>query len=338
MNVGERIGLLALLFAIAIAGGCSSMAPESDTYNSVIGTTDGEQTTGGSGGTGTGAAGEGPGDDVPTIDLQAWACLDTGITMPPPMPRRIQYRVNIVDFDSQTTNPIIVPNLSVEVCTTASCDRVLPACEPGTMPTPTQQCSTITQGQLPFIYIIDLPYQLDNGGLKLTAPGYAQMNYVFGGPMVGTPEGDSTVVGLTIPLLTIEARERAYQQVGVDTVDPTRGTLAIRTLSCLRETPNAAAGTPPQGQRTPDITVATDSDAVDEAAEGWSLSNGNQFTPGSLVTDGRGVAGFLNAQPRSIRVRAVLANGEVAVESTLPVLPDVITLAELRPGLEQWGQ
>jgi hypothetical protein len=331
MNFGfqARIGTMAsLLLAV---WGCSDMAPADDTYTKVYGAQ-----PGGSGG-GDDPSGTG-GNSGMAPDPVSWGCLGSAMPAPTLAPTRITYQVVIVDFDSQPLVPMPVPNLTVEVCTTSTCDRLLPVCS-STTPAPTEQCARVAVGARPFLYLIDLPYALNNGGLKLTATGYAQMNYIFGGPMVGTPEGEATVVGLTIPLLTIDARSRAYGQVQVPTVDPARGTLAVRTLNCLREpTTPPAMPAPPQGQRATGVRVEAVPEQPPEPAVAWRLSNGNQFSRNTLLTDARGVAGFLNAAPGSIEVKAVLSDDTDYAGTVLPILPDVITLAELRPGLEVWGQ
>jgi hypothetical protein len=330
-----RAGLLPLL--LAGAAGCSDMDPAEDTYRSVymLGA-GGDGPSGNAGSGGSGGTGDEP---APPLNEEDWGCLSTGITMPMMAPSRITYQVAIVDFDSQTISPTQVPGLDVKVCTVATCDQVLPACDTTLGdPAPTQQCAIVAQGPAPFLYLINLPYRLENGGLRLTAANYVQMNYIFGGPMVGTPEGSTTVVGLTIPLLTEEVRRRVYRQVGLSTVDPNRGTLAVRTLTCARQpNPPLPMPRPPEGQRARDILVTAEQ-AAEAPAVSWSLSNGNQFTDDRLVTDARGVAGILNVEPSAIIVKAVLPNGDEYGETTLPVVENVVTLAELRPGLERWGQ
>jgi hypothetical protein len=206
-------------------------------------------------------------------------------------------------------------------------------------PTPTQQCTTIATGPAPFVYLINLPFGLVNAGLKLTAPTYVQMNYLFGGPMIGTPEGARTVVGVPIPLLTETRRLAVYNQVGLQSVDESRGSLAVRTLTCARQpaTANPAMPPPPQGQYAADILVQTERE-LESPAVAWILSDGNQFTDDVLLTNERGVAGILNVAPESVTIKAVLPDGGEYGSRTLRVLPDVITLAELRPGINLWGQ
>lgn len=332
MNLGERLGLLAVL--VGIAGGCSSMAPEDDTYNTLYGTLEPSGGSGGSGGTSSG--------DI-SLDAMAWGCLDdvpTTLMVPRPTgtASRIQYRVPIVDFDT----PAAIPGLNVQACTTSDC-LPLAACATST-PMPTEQCAIVTPpaaGGAP-VYTINLPWQFD-GGLKLTKdPDYAEMDYFFGGPLVGSPDvaladGGDVVVGLGIPVLKTASRQRAYDEVGAGPVDTARGTLAVRTLNCTRS-PTAA---PPIGQGTRAAGVALQALGGDPSADGaraWTLSDRNQFTPNRLVTDPRGVAGFLNARPVVMDVQAELPDGSFYGLASLRVRANVITLAELRPGLGVWGQ
>ena len=54
----------------------------------------------------------------------------------------------------------------------------------------------------------------------------------------------------------------------------------------------------------------------------------------------RGVAGFVNVVPGTVDVEAVapVNGGVVYGRTTLPVRAGVITLAEVRDGLDRWGQ
>jgi hypothetical protein len=333
MNFGERIGLLALL--LGIAGGCSSMAPEDDTYNTVVlGIEPGAGGGGGGGGTG----------EEPTGTLPPeWQCLREPLQPVERTPSRVQYRVPIVDFDSQPSNPRAVTGLTVTVCDNAACDPPLPACAAGTMPAPTEQCVSVTNslpGVPPYVYQLDLPYQFSNGYLKLEAPNYAEMNYILGGPMIGAPEGGSLVIGLAIPVLTLAARANAYRDVGVpDGQDDTGGVLAVRTLDCVRN-PGRLSPTIPEGRRAADVSVEAQPEQPPPPAVAWSVSDNNTFSRDDLLTDARGVAGFLNTE-----IAALVVVARAPVDITYPanaptyrVRPGVVTLAELRDGLNVWGQ
>jgi hypothetical protein len=333
---------------LSMIAACSDMNPDDDTYNvTILGLApggsggDGQMGNAGSGGrAGTGGTEGDPPGGMSLLDTPAWSCLKPGapsvMTPRTGAPARVTYRVLIVDFDSQTP----IPGLIVQGCTTSNCD-VYPECTTPT-PGPTEACA-IVKPPTGATYEIEFPYQFQ-GGLKLTKPGeYAEMDYFFGGPLVGLPEagldnGGNVVYGLGIPVLKTSTRLRAYNEVGAATVDADRGTLAVRTLNCLRQ-PAVPPATPPppQGQRAAGVAL----EALGMAPEGalsWTLSNGNVFTKNRLVTDARGVAGFLQAPPEIVDVKAVLADGTEFGATSLRVRADVITLAELRPGLEVWGQ
>jgi len=332
MNLGERIGLLALL--LGVAGGCSSMAPEDDTYTLIFGNRGG----GGGGGGGGGDTGATPREELPP----AWQCLETPQPAADRDETRIQYRVPIVDFESQPANPRPVPELVVEVCDTITCDPPLPACPAGATPAARQQCVTVTNlpGPPPVVYQIDLPWNFSNGYLKLTAPNYAEMNYILGGPMIGAPEGGPLVIGLAIPVLTLAARANAYRDVGVaDGQDATGGVLAVRALDCVRRIGNLSPMIP-EGNRAAEVTVEAQPSAPPAPAVAWSVSGNNVFSQDNLLTDARGVAGYLNIQGGQLGVTARAPVGVTYPDTTqtFRLRGGVITLAELRDGLGVWGQ
>lgn len=344
-NMGRAAGLLPLVLGVVA---CSDMDPGDDTFAIVYpelaqagrGGDDPVGNAGSSGSGGNGGTQGAPPDGMSLLDTDAWKCLKVDprsmLTPRTGAPARVTYRVLIVDFDSQTP----IPGLIVQGCTTSNCDAY-PPCSTAT-PGPTEPCAIVAP-PVGATYEINFPYQFQ-GGLKLTKPGeYAEMDYFFGGPLVGLPEaglddGGDVVVGLAIPVLKESTRLRAYNEVGAASVDPDRGTLAVRTLNCLRQpVMPPAMPVPPQGQRAAGVAL----EALGMAPEGalsWTLSNGNVFTKNRLVTDARGVAGFLQAPPEIVDVKAVLADGTEFGTTSLRVRADVITLAELRPGLEVWGQ
>jgi hypothetical protein len=338
MNLGNmsRIGSLSLLVAAAAA--CSDMAPDDQTYETVYGSLQGGGSGSAPGGGGSENAGTG-GTMEPAGPLPAeWACLDQPQPLADRVPSRIQYRVPIVDFDTQTALLQAVAGLVIQVCGNAACDPPLPPCPAGGATSPAEQCFTQTAPlPVPYVVELDLPWQFSNGSLKLTAPGYAEMNYIFGGPMIGPPEGGSLVIGLPIPLLRNSARESAYLDCGVNGVDPTRGTVAVRTLDCKRNIRNLSM-TVPEGSRAPLVAVS----ALEEPANGvaWALSNDNIFSPNTLQTDARGVAGYLDTDVGVVRLVAEAPIGRQypSAPPNLRVRANVITLAELRDGLGRWGQ
>jgi hypothetical protein len=238
-------------------------------------------------------------------------------------PGRVTYVVAIVDFDSQPYSPTPVKNLSVQVCGSPSCDP--PAAEPDVV------IHNPVEGQPPFVYAIEFPFRFSNGSLRLTAPNYAPMDYVFNGPMVGPPEGGYVVQGLTIPLLKATTRDTIYHDLGISgEVDTTRGVLAVRTLNCLRD-PKAPVRAP--GVKLQSVPVAPGPPAV-----AWTLSNSNLATPNRLETDARGVAGFVNVLPVVYDVEGLSPIGKSYGRTSIAVRPGVITLAEIRDGIGLWGQ
>ncbi|HEY8946773.1 MAG TPA: hypothetical protein VIM73_21165 [Polyangiaceae bacterium] len=257
-----------------------------------------------------------------------WACLtDDDYPMVPREAKTVTYVTPIVDFDSQPTSPTVVPGLQVMVCGDATCAA------------PAANVQVIQMPDRPFLYAIQFPYGFANASLKLTAPGYVPMYYAFGGPMVGLPEGEHTVMGLGVPLLSEQRRDFIYGDIGLSQgADAGRGVLAVRTLNCLRQ---AKAEDPFQGQRAAGVRVRAVPRDPEPPAASWTLSNSNVATPNNEVTDERGVAGFLNVLPGTVQVEGVARfDGTELPYGRTPVRvrADAITLAEVRPGLDQWGQ
>jgi hypothetical protein len=174
--------------------------------------------------------------------------------------------------------------------------------------------------------ILDFPYGFANAVLRFRAPGYVDMDYLLGGPMIGTPSGEMTVRAIGVPLLLEATRNSIYSQVGLSSVDAARGVLAARTLDC-------------RGERASGVLVQPWLGDVQSPAVAFSLSNNNYAAAESLETDERGVAGFINLAPQNIDVIALAPGGETFVSpTTINIRSGVITLAELRMGLGLWGQ
>jgi hypothetical protein len=132
------------------------------------------------------------------------------------------------------------------------------------------------------------------------------------------------------------SRDAIYTSLGirVSELDMSRGVLAIRTLNC---TIDKTAGR--FGVRASGVVVEPVGGSVDGSAIPFRLSNNNLATGATLETDERGVAGFVNLAAQSIDVIAKAPYGrEYGGPTTLLVRPMVITLAELRDGLDVWGQ
>lgn len=242
-----------------------------------------------------------------------WKCLlDT--EAPIESTGRATYTVPVVDFNSQPTAPTPVPALAIAVCTSPTCDPVYPVCTDN----PLGQCVNISGG--PVLYKMDFPAGLSNVVLRLSAPDYVGMDYVMGGPMVQSTQG------LGIPMVPIATRQSIYTNLGAGTVDETRGVLAVRTLDCN----NARA----QG-----VTVEAVDGQIEYPSIPFRLSNNNLATGATLETDERGVAGFVNLAPQTVDVVARTDYGkEFGGPTTLNIRPNTITLAELRDGIDIWGQ
>ncbi|MGC4091514.1 MAG: hypothetical protein QM756_27270 [Polyangiaceae bacterium] len=308
---------------MALAG-CSSLDPASDTaakfWSSSAGG-GGAISSGGAPGSGGAAAFGGTSPD--------WACLGMPVAIASRTPDRVHYRVAIVDFDSQPppNMPTAVEGLEITVCGSPSCNP--PFTEP------TVVIHNPIEGAPPYLFDIEFPYNFSNGSLRLTAPGYAPMDYVFGGPLNGPPEGGYVVMGQTIPLLKVTTRDTIYNDLGLPgPADPTRGVLAVRTLNCQRNMTGA------QGQRAAGVRLHAIPEAPPAPAVAWTLSFSNRATPNKLETDARGVAGFVNVLPGTIDVEGIAPVGEGTPygETALRVRAGVITLAEVRMGIDRFGQ
>jgi hypothetical protein len=297
---------------------CSSLDPGSDSAAKLYGL------DGPSGAAGapevSGAAGAA---DVPAPLPAEWACLDAPQKPVTQDPGRVTYVVAIVDFDSQPYSPTAVKDLHIDVCGSPSCDP--PASAPDVV------IHNPVQGQPPFVYAIEFPFRFSNGSLRLTAPNYAPMDYVFNGPMIGPPEGGYVVQGLTIPLLKSTTRDTIYHDLGLEgDVDTRRGVLALRTLNCLRD---------PKAQvRAPGVKVQSVPNAPGPPSVAWTLSTSNRATANRLETDARGVAGFVNVLPIVYDVEGLAPMGKSYGRTSIAVRPEVITLAEIRDGIGLWGQ
>jgi hypothetical protein len=216
-----------------------------------------------------------------------------------------------------------VKGLTIEVCGSPSCDP--PASAPDVV------IHNPVEGQPPFVYAIEFPYRFSNGSLRLTAPDYAPMDYVFNGPIIGPPEGGYQLQGLTIPLLKASTRDTIYHDLGLPgEVDKSRGVLALRTLNCLRD--------PKANARAAGVKVQSVPEPPKAPSVAWTLSTSNRATPNRLETDSRGVAGFVNVLPLVYDVEGVAPMGRTYGRTSIAVRPEVITLAEIRDGIGLWGQ
>jgi hypothetical protein len=260
---------------------------------------------------------EPPADQV-TDTGAAWDCLGETPAMAEREPGRVQYVLPVVDFgDAFGGTPEAVANLNVQVCADPACSSELALCSDGAEP-----CYQVTATeQLPYVLKFDFPFAFD-GTLRFSAPGYVDLDYVLGGPMVGQPSGEMQVIGGTITMLSTTALAAFYTGLGQSTVDTMRGVLMLRTLDC-------------QGQPSGGLNIRPVSGDFESPAVPYRLSNSNPISQ-SLQTPG--VAGVVNLQPQSTTVAATVDTGAEYARASAIVRASAITLIELRSGLGVWGQ
>jgi hypothetical protein len=235
-------------------------------------------------------------------------------------PERVTYVVPIVDFDSQRAVPDGVPGLQITVCDSAQCDPPVPACSGVLAP----DCVDVQPAPAdpPFLYTLSFPYGLDAAVLRLRAPGYAELDYVLGGPMVGGPGGVPFVNGLVIAMPLRATAEKISLEMGASP-SPDQHTLMLRALDC-------------DGQRAAGVSVRTPGS---EQGIAFILSDDALTRRDTFVTDARGVAGLTGVLSPTIDVMGVSPSGiELGDPTTIELRAGVITLAELRQGLGVWGQ
>ena len=230
-------------------------------------------------------------------------------------PDRVQYTVPVVDFDTQLTTPTAVPDVTTQVCINATCTPELPRCNGDV-----GQCWREYPGPIDAVKVFDFPYGLTNVVLRLSAPGYVPTDYPMGGPIIGAPDGSLSMRGVGIVLVKQETYAAIHGQVGT-VPDPLRGTLAVRVLDCRLQ---RAEGVEVSGYNA-DLRGAT----------AFSLSNNNLATAARLQTDQRGVVGFFNLPSQTVDVEVATWNISPV---TLNIRPGTLTLAEMRWGLDQFGQ
>lgn len=258
------------------------------------------------------------GTDVPP----EWSCVSEQVGLLPREPARVRYELSVFDFNSQPTAPSAVPGLEVQVCGSGSCEQPLPPCTPAE-PSALEQCYRSSVGARPFEQIFDLPYGFSNATLRFTAPGYAELDYVLGGPMIGAPDGEMVVRGVPLPMFSEGARSTMYADLGMSPVDVTRGVLLGRVLNC-------------EGVRAAGVKVETAALGVMPGAVAFRFESSLLAVPSPLETAAPGIAGFVNVLPGAIGIEAQTPGGEIA--TAVRIRSNVITIAELRPGLELWGQ
>jgi len=250
-----------------------------------------------------------------------WSCLaEQGLV--PREPARVRYELSVFDFNSQPTAPTAVPGLEVQVCGSGACEQPLPRCSPAE-PEALEQCYRSSAGARPFELTLDLPYGFANGTLRLTAPGFAELEYVLGGPMIGAPDGEMAVQGVPLPMFSEGARSTLYGDLRMGLVDSTRGVILGRVLNC-------------DGVRAAGVTVEPAALDTVPGAVAFRFESSLLAVPAPLETAAPGMAGFVNVLPGALAIEAQTPGGEIT--TAVRVRPNVITIAELRPGLDLWGQ
>lgn len=252
-----------------------------------------------------------------------WQCLRAPPGLPPPVAAegRVIYEVPIVDFDSQQGAPAAVPGLQLTVCNSAQCDPAVPPCA-GVL---TPDCVDVRQmaDDPPFLYTLSFPHGFEAAVLRLQAPRYASVDYVLGGPMLGSPDGAAVVTGFAIAMPLWATAERISLEMG-SPPSPEQRALLLRALDC-------------NGERAAGVTVQT----LESVPGGipFTLSNASPTRQEMLVTGARGVAGLIGLPSPTIDVIGVSPSGlELGGPTTLDLRAGVITVAELRHGLGVWGQ
>lgn len=250
----------------------------------------------------------------PPIDAAAWACLSSPIAIANRQPGPVTYVVPVYDFTDHLQAPQTVPGLAIMACASLDCA----ASDPGV------SVSTDT-----YIATLTFPFGFD-GWLKISAPGYVEVHYRLGGPMIGTPEGGLTVYGLPVRLLKPSTLQFEYSSLGVATPNGGVGLLMARTLSCARDhMAGVALGT---------LTAGVQIESTDQtAAIAYAIAGNGVFSP-NLVSGDRGEVGLANVSLGSLDVRGVAPNDATYAAQETVVEADAITLIELRPGLGAWGQ
>lgn len=139
--------------------------------------------------------------DASTVTASAeWACLDHPTVLVDRAPQPVQYRVAVVDADT---------NATVDGLSAAACDTM--ACGPN---------AAVVTAQAGGLYAVSFPFGFSSAYLKLLAPGYVPLDYFLGGPMIGTPGGSYVVQGLPI----------AMHKSGL--LDAQKAGLLVRALDC----------------------------------------------------------------------------------------------------------
>jgi hypothetical protein len=211
--------------------------------------------------------------------------------MAPREPGRVRYIVPVVGVGG---DPDAVSELEYSVCRLLSCDPPLPRCDGPALPA--EECYGLSYGP-PSELVIDLPFALD-GFARLRAPGYMDLFYDFGGPMVGAQNGDMTVFGQPVAMVAREPES-----------DQNRGMLVIRALDC-------------RGQPAADVQIRT------------ALETGEQ----SVTTGDDGLVQLTDLIPSVQAFSATTPDGVAYASNIALIRPDSVAMAGIRVGIGKWGQ
>jgi len=218
-----------------------------------------------------------------------WYCVGDEPEMADRETGRVQYTLPVADSDGAA-----VPDLTVNVCGDPGCPEELPKCV-----NDAGQCFEVS-GDRDLVF--SFPFGFD-GVLRFTAPGFVETNYVLGGPMIGTPDGQLEVDGQRLTMASSQS-----------IVNTQRGSLVLKALGC--------DGQPASGVRVQPVS-------------GSVLSEG---PAAGLVTDDQGVVTSDNMQPDAATLAAIAPDGSEYARVTALIRANAVTVAELRIGIGVWGQ
>lgn len=215
--------------------------------------------------------------DPEIIARMRWSCLpqDSPGALPEidPPPAAIAYVVPIVDAQ-QPESP--VDGLSIQVCQIGDAGCIAPV--PVVLSTPNPD--------LPYVYQINMPYALD-AYLRLAAPGRVPTEYYFQGPLVGSPDGSTLVIGETIAMDRVDA---FAQTLALLDTTPEEGLLMLRVTDCTAR--------PADGARLK---------LLSNEGVPWVMRDGTVVRDDDeLATDSSGVAGFAALVPGVYAVGGIL--------------------------------
>jgi hypothetical protein len=232
----------------------------------------------------------------------------------------VGYIVPIVDFANPPAAP---PNMTIVACQSGDLNCRFPGMPPIQAPDPAV-LALFPEAVRPAVLQITLPTGFD-GYLRITAMGYVQTEYYFGGPLIGGMDGGPGLVGEAIPVPRDNTVSDIFGSLRRER-DTSRGLIALRTLNCL-------------GQRAPNVTL----DLLNTDAIGWTLISNAPASPQGqndafIPTDIRGVAGFANIIPGAAVVEGHSPAGVPYGQANFAVRANQLTIGEIRLGQAVYGR